>query len=234
MVFMQSSLADLRGTPSRRPCPCSIQAAYHTEVLTRKAEGSKSLIRQFLSISLPTAQGCLLQRHELVPLFSQQVLKVQMQLATRPAGECVLPSCCRCLGVNSTELTERPCRVLQHRLWLQEVNRNMFARCFCSDTCPGLWFWFPLCIQSLLAADNPNRMSIMKSGTRRFRSQPGHLVTPFAAYQLDTAHKKGVSSSVRGTASNSCAPVCSLLAGTGEIQQQTEYQDAACSDWNRL
>lgn len=52
-----------------------------------------------------------------------------------------------------------------------------------------------------LNAANPNRMSIMKSGTRRFHSQPSHLVTPFGVYQLDTAHKKSLSTGVRGTVS---------------------------------
>jgi hypothetical protein len=68
-----------------------------------------------------------------------------------------------------------------------------------SDIC-----WQPVSLSltlqasSLLCADHPNRMSIMKSGTKRFPSQPGHLVTPFGMYILDTANKKGISSSVRG------------------------------------
>lgn len=53
---------------------------------------------------------------------------------------------------------------------------------------------------------NPNRMSIMKSGTRRFNSQPSHLVTPFGVYQLDTAHKKSLSTGVRDTKRFYAAP----------------------------
>ena len=139
-----------------------------------------------------------------------------MEIATQPAGE----SQCAITLVSPhsfyTDDSPEFCRVLQHGLRFEKVHSKIVTRyrfvtvllanfmlLACVFRCsvsiaPSSLGQQPATRIVCREADNPNRMSIMKSGTRRFQSQPGHLVTPFGVYKLDTAHKKGVSSSVRG------------------------------------
>eukprot|EP00892_Ulva_mutabilis_P005767 jgi/Ulvmu1/3562/UM166_0016.1 len=53
--------------------------------------------------------------------------------------------------------------------------------------------------------DSPHRMAVMRSGTARFRIEKANSVTPFAAYHMDTAHKKSMSSTVRDSTRFGCA-----------------------------
>lgn len=54
------------------------------------------------------------------------------------------------------------------------------------------------CGSIVCAAECPNRMSIMQSGTQRFCKGSKSKGTPFGMYQTDTAFKKSLASSVRG------------------------------------
>lgn len=68
---------------------------------------------------------------------------------------------------------------------------------------------------SMIAA-SPNRMAIMRSTAPRFPSSRTVLATPFGVYNLDTAHKKDISTKIRGACTTDWSPACqwSQLSGT--------------------
>lgn len=66
---------------------------------------------------------------------------------------------------------------------------------------------------SMIAA-SPNRMAIMRSMAPRFPSSRTVLATPFGVYNLDTAHKKDISTKIRGAGATDWSPAWPQLTGT--------------------
>ena len=49
-----------------------------------------------------------------------------------------------------------------------------------------------------MVAKSPHRFAIMQSGTERFKEARSRDATPFGVYNVDAAHRKDLTSSVRG------------------------------------